>query len=112
MKIDKDNILDLLKEKVSDYLYPLKMGGSINEEAFNELLNISEEATRLFKGDSLVPKRLLSEIYLVSVGVESENVYLKNKLLSGFSEKIMNCFNLILAGESVDDKRDTGPRII
>ena len=112
MKLNKNNVLDYFIEKVNDSLYPLKMGGYINESSVKELLEIAEEATRIFRDESLVPKKLLSEMYLVSLGFESENVYVKNDLLSFVSERVLDCFNLILAGQSIDDKKQNGPRII
>ncbi|PWV99282.1 hypothetical protein [Mangrovibacter plantisponsor] len=112
MNIDKNNILNLLEEKINVSLYPLKMGGEVNEKSLKELLFLSEEATRLFKHEALVPKKLLSEIYLASVGIKIENEFINSKLLSEVSSGMMNCFNLILSGESVDDKKEIGPRII
>lgn len=112
MNIEKDNLLELFKEKVNDSLYPLKMGGRINENAFNELLLIAEEATRLLKDDDLVPKKLLLEIYLVSVGVDSENIRIKSEFLSLISSRLLDCFNFIIDGESIDNKKYNKPRII
>lgn len=112
MNVEKSNALELLKKSGSEFIYPLKMGGKINEEAFNNLLLVAEEITRVFKNDEFVPKRLLSEIYLLSVGIDCENYHHKSDLLDDMSRKIMQCFNLIIAGESVDDIKPKGPRII
>lgn len=112
MNIEKNNILGLINEKINESIYPLKMGGKINESAFNELLLIAEEATRLLKNDDLVPKKLLSVIHLISVGIDCENIHFKSEFLSLISSKLMFCFNLIIGGESIDDKKDNGPRII
>lgn len=112
MNIDKDNILGLLKDKINDSLYPLKMGGEIREGAFKELLFLSEEATKIFKYEMLVPKKLLSEIYLASVGIEIENEFIKSVFLSEISSGMMHCFNLILSDMSIDDRQGNEPRII
>ncbi|MFJ5430953.1 hypothetical protein ACIPUP_17555 [Pectobacterium actinidiae] len=112
MNVDKYNALELLKETGSRFIYPLKMGGEINEDLFNGLLSVAEELTRVFKSDELVPKKILSELYLLSVGIDCENYHHKNDLLDSMSKKIMHCFNLIIAGESVDDIKPKGPRII
>ncbi|EJP5820516.1 hypothetical protein NT694_004234, partial [Cronobacter sakazakii] len=49
MNVNKDNVLELIKEKVTYSVYPLKMGGQFKPDAFNDLLLVAEEATRLFK---------------------------------------------------------------
>ncbi|EOI3549574.1 hypothetical protein ACMSZT_004486 [Cronobacter dublinensis] len=112
MNLNKANILDVLKEEVTHSVYPLKMGGHIKSEAFNDLILVAEEATRLFRDEELVPKKLLSELHLVAMGIDLENEFYKNEELSLISKRIMKCFNLILAGKSVDDKELSGPRII
>lgn len=112
MNVNKDNVLELIKEKVTYSVYPLKMGGRFKPDAFNDLLLVAEEATRLFKNEELVPKKLLSELHLIAIGIDLENDFYKNKDLDLISNKIMRCFSLILAGKSVDDKEPSGPRII
>lgn len=107
MNIEKDNLLELFKEKITDSVYPLKMGGLINKQAFDELVTIAEQATILLKEEDLVPKKLLSEIHLVAVGVDCENLYYKNDFLASVSAGLMECFNMILDGESIDNKKTT-----
>jgi len=104
MIIDKDNVVELLREQVTKSLYPLKMGGSIDMDAFSELLLIAEESTRIFEHEDLVPKNLLSEIILISIGIDSENEYIKDQYLDSVSKKIRRCCDLILSGKVVDAK--------
>lgn len=112
MSVSKDNILRLFKEKVSDSIYPLKMGGKINKQSFDELVALAEEATRVFKKEDMVPKALLSEIYLSSMGIYCENLHFKCDDFSYYSERMMECFNFIIDGTSVDEKKESGPRIV
>jgi len=112
MNVEKNISLEDFKNKVNNSLYPLKMGGNINEIAFNELVSIAEQATILLKKDDLVPKKLLSEIHLVAVGIDCENIYYKNDFLSSVSARLMDCFNMILDGESIENEKSDGPRII
>lgn len=112
MSISKDNLLYLLKEKVSESIYPLKMGGNINKESFDALVSLAEEATRVFKEEAMVPKKLLSEIYLSSMGIYCENLHFKSEELSYYSERMMECFNFIIDGKSIDEKKEIGPRIV
>ncbi|QZN97395.1 hypothetical protein [Symbiopectobacterium purcellii] len=112
MIVEKDNALELLKEKGTRFIYPLKMGGEIIEPAFSELLTVAEELTKLYKNEELIPKKILLELYLISVGIDCENYHIKQELLSNMSEFIMRCFNMLISGESVDDVKASGPRII
>ena len=107
MNIDKDNILGLLKDKINDSLYPLKMGGEIREGAFKELLFLSEEATKIFKYEMLVPKKLLSEIYLASAGIEIENEFIKEIMLEKASLNLRN-IPISLLDETFLDSENKG----
>lgn len=112
MMLEKSNAFEILTAKGADFIYPLKMGGVIDERVFSELLLISEELTRLYKDDDLIPKKLLSELYLISIGIECENYHFKKEILSTMSESIMRCFNMLIAGESADDEEIKVPRIL
>lgn len=105
MNVTKEDVLKLVEEKIHNSLYPLKMGGEINEEAFSDLLEIFEESTRIFKNDALIPKKLLGEMSLVSVSIECENYHFKNFFLEDISKKMMHCFRLMIAGISIDERK-------
>ena len=112
MSISKDNLLHILKEKIYESIYPLKMGGKINKESFDALVSLAEEATRIFKKEAMVPKELLSEIYLSSMGIYCENLHFESEDLSCYSERMMECFNFIIDGKSVDEKKESEPIIV
>ncbi|RAX06965.1 hypothetical protein [Photorhabdus bodei] len=114
MNVKKIEILDAIKNEAMESLYPLKMGGNINDDSFFKLVSLVEESTRLYKNDDLIPKTLLSEIYLLSVGISSENHIRYNKKLDEISIRLMDCFNMIISGKSVDDieAESDEPRII
>ncbi|MCW7550944.1 MULTISPECIES: hypothetical protein [Photorhabdus] len=94
MNVKKIEILDTIKNEAMKSLYPLKMSGNIN--------------------DDLIPKALLSGIYLLPVGISSENHIRYNKKLDEISIRLMDCFNMIISGKSVDDLKTESdePRII
>ncbi|MCG8707902.1 hypothetical protein JHU04_001100 [Brenneria sp. 4F2] len=112
MKIERSNALTLLQNRGEKFIYPLKMGGDINSEAFDDLLLVAEEITRIFKYDELIPKRLLLELHLLSVGIECENYHFNNDALAEMSQKILRCYQLLIDGKSVDDLLPHGPRIL
>ncbi|WP_338803662.1 hypothetical protein WDV76_16550 [Xenorhabdus griffiniae] len=112
MNFEKTTILDAIKNEEMNSFYPLKMGENVKAEAFSNLIKLVEESTKIFKDDEFIPKLLLREIYLLSVGITCENYRLQNKELADVADKLMNCFNMIISGKSVDDMESEGPRII
>lgn len=104
MNLDKEAFLVLVEHKITDSFLLLKMGGEIDEKALTELLELFEKSTRIFKNDALIPKKLLADMHLVSVGIECENYHFKNLFLEDISKKVMYCFNLMISGISIDDR--------
>ena len=112
MFIDKNNALDSLKENVSKFLYPIKMGGNVDINAYKQLLLTLDEITRVFKHEDLIPKRLLSEICLTAEGVSSESHNIKNYDLNSMAEEIESKFNLLLSGKTPEDVKPVIGRIV
>ena len=112
MKINKDNALERLKRNVTDFLYPIKMGGSVDLDAYNGLLLTLDEITRVYKEEQTLPKALLNEIFLTAEGVASEACYIKTHDLNLMAEAILSKFNLLLASMTVDDNKRGIGRIV
>lgn len=112
MFIDKNNALDSLKENVSKFLYPIKMGGNVDINAYKQLLLTLDEITRVFKHEDLIPKRLLSEICLTAEGVSSESHNIKDYDLNSMAEEIESKFNLLLSGKTPEDVKPVIGRIV
>lgn len=105
MLVNKDNALEILKSDVTDFLYPLKMGGEFNIGKYKKLIFTLDDITRLYKTENLIPKKLLSEIYLTAEGISNEPHHIKNFDLGSMAEEIMEKYYMLLSGKSVDDPK-------
>lgn len=111
MLINRDNALGFFKNNVSNFLYPIKMGGNVDMNAYKELLLTLDEITRIFKCDDMISKELLSEICLTAEGVSSEASNIKGHDLNLMAEEILLRFNLLLSGKTIDDSKPVVGRI-
>ncbi|MBS9767189.1 MAG: hypothetical protein KGV44_06585 [Flavobacteriaceae bacterium] len=102
-ELTKENILEKLRESVTDAIYPISMGNHIDIEKLNELVGIAEETTRLFKDDEYISKKLLIELFSSADGLKNDNEYLKRKELDEISDRLMLCYNLLIAGKTIDE---------
>ena len=105
MLVNKDNALEILKSDVTDFLYPFKMGGEFNIVKYKKLILTLNDITRIYKSEELIPKKLLSEIYLTAEGISNESLYIKNFDLGSMAKEIMEKYYMLLSGESVDDPK-------
>ncbi|HEJ9539863.1 hypothetical protein I4607_11360 [Proteus mirabilis] len=112
MNFKNTTILDAIKNEEMKSFYPLKMGENITAESFEKLIELAEESTNIYKNEEFIPKSLLKELYLISVGITSENYRLQDDEMASVAERIMNCFNLLIDGKAVTDIVPDGPRII
>lgn len=113
MIFENTTILDAIKNEEMKSFYPLKMGENITAEAFSTLILLAEEAARIYKNEELIPKSLLNELYLLSVGITCENYRLESDEMRCVAEKLMNCFNMLISGdEPGDDIESKGSRIV
>lgn len=105
-------IFELLKQKTTKFVYPLVLEGVVLNDEFDDLLSFVEDLSQMFKYDSMLPKNILKELLLTLKSIKSQNERLKSKELSFMEERLEHVFNLILGGESVDDRKPGVPRII
>ncbi|WP_052145717.1 hypothetical protein [Xenorhabdus nematophila] len=105
MNFKKTEILEAIKIEEMNSFYPLKMGENVKAETFSKLIALVEESTRLFKNEEFIPKSLLREIHLLSVGISCENYRLQNKELEDVASRLMSCFNMLFFASSVDDEK-------
>ena len=116
MSIDRQNeILPELREAVSAFLLPLKTMRGVKKEAFARLEAIVTEATRICKGDDLLSKALLAEVFLTARAIEPEEEYVgvaDRAALRAMREKLEVLFYLLIDGESPEDRVPGVPRII
>jgi hypothetical protein len=107
-------IEEKLKENIGIFLIDLQVSRRINELTFNEIDGASRELARCLKGSELVPRSLLNELHVFVRILRAESKYLKeySPLIEVMADKIDMTFDLILLGESHDDRQPGEPRII
>ncbi len=111
-ELTKENLLETIRESINNAIYPISMGNHIDIEKLNELVDIAEEATKILKSDEYISKKLLIEIFSSADGLKNDNEFLKRKELDEISEKLMRCYNCLIAGKTVDEMTQSELRII
>ena len=103
-----------LKEAITDFLVPLQTTRVIKQDAFERLHSSAKEICRQLKGNQLVPKSLLNEIYVTALVIKTEQSHFEDRaaLLEEMSHQLEMCFILILKDESPEDRQPGVPRII
>ncbi|MBR0753218.1 hypothetical protein JQ604_13585 [Bradyrhizobium jicamae] len=103
-----------LKLELGDFLLAIQTVRKVDAAAFQR---IDREATVLahaLKGQALIPKSLLNELYKASKILRAEAPYIEDRQgdLEAMADTLETTFDLILAGESPDDRLPGVPRII
>ncbi|MEQ1698768.1 MAG: hypothetical protein ABMA25_01600 [Ilumatobacteraceae bacterium] len=87
----------------------------MDEDRFNELVLATEAAVRSLKGHRLLDRELLLEIHLVERVLRRESEHLVGAsalLVITAADRLDYLFDLILRGESPEDRRPGVPRIM
>ena len=111
---DIDTISRELPDRVSRLLIPLQTRKVIDQAAFEGLEQCARNLARKLKGSELLPRAVLKELK-VTIGVlraEAQHAGGEAATLVGMSNRLEMVFDLILRGESPDDRVPGVPRII
>jgi len=109
---ERNELLMLLKQKTTDAIYPLILERKIEEFALEQLVFFLEESTRVLKNDRFIYKEILQEIVSSSTSIKAEAERVDSIFLKEIGSKLDKCLNLIIIGESIDDRKPGVPRII
>lgn len=103
-----------LKTLVGTFLSSIQMGGSVDLSLGREIVAMSKELARALKGHELIPKTLINELHSTSKILRGEIPHIR--VGANDAEQIANeldySFDLILRGESHEDRAPGVPRII
>jgi hypothetical protein len=105
-------LLEELRKRTTDFIYPLTLEGVVVEVAFNNLLSFTDNMTRFFKNEDFLPKNILRELLLTICAMKTHGQKLNSNDFYEMTLKLEKNFNLIIAGESIDDRKPGVPRII
>jgi len=111
---DIDDVLRELPDRISRLLIPLQTGEVIDQAAFESLEQCARSLARKLKGSELLPRTALKELK-VAIGVlraEAQHAGKEAPNLVAMSNRLEMVFDLILRGESPDDRVPGVPRII
>lgn len=109
---ERNELLMLLKQKTTDAMYPPILERKIEEFALEQLVFFLEESTRVLKNDRFIDKEILQEIVSSSISIKAEAERVDSIFLKEIGSKLDKCLNLIIIGESIDDRKPGVPRII
>ncbi|MGL5386825.1 MAG: hypothetical protein ACRDCA_13395 [Serratia sp. (in: enterobacteria)] len=105
-------LLEELRKRTTDFIYPLTLEGVVVEVAFSNLLSFTENMTKIFKSEDFLPKSILRELLLTICAMKTHSQKINSDEFYKMTFKIEKNFNLIIAGESIDDRKPRVPRII
>ena len=109
-----EEVSRVLRDRISELLVPLQTRKVIDGAAFEGVAECTRQLARQLKGSELVPKTVLNEIR-VTIGVlRAEAPYAGDKTpdLISMANRLEMVFDLILRGETSDDRVPGVPRII
>ena len=103
-----------VREAAAKFFFPLQTTRVIKLEAFEELSGATKALANALRGHELVPKSLLSEIYLSIQILKNEAPYFRDETatLESMANQLEMTFGLILINESHDDRTPGVPRIL
>ncbi|WP_337049668.1 hypothetical protein [Serratia fonticola] len=104
-------LLEELRKRTSDFIYPLTLEGVVFEVAFNNLSSFTDNMTRDFKNEDFLPKNIFRELLLTICAMKTHGQKLNSNEFYEMTLKLEKNFNLIIAGESIDNKKPGIPRI-
>lgn len=103
-----------LKEKLFRFLLPIQTERYVDHRAFDEVIVRANDAARLLKSHELVPKAMLNDLHMASKILRAEASHIKHETeaMLKMAEKLELALDLILLGESKEDRIPGVPRII
>jgi hypothetical protein len=102
-----------LREAITQFIVPLQTTRTVNQLAFDKLEHAARLLAAKLKGSDLVSKSLLKELYATAGIIRAEAPYIKGETakLEKMAGQIQMIFDVILWGESCDDRKPGVPRV-
>lgn len=111
---DIGTLAEELSTETLGFLLSIQTVKKIDADAFQRIDQLTRQLAKLLKPQSLVPKNLLHEIRSTTKILRAEAPYINkgNNPLNAMADKLEMTFDLILLGESHEDRVPGVPRII
>jgi hypothetical protein len=103
-----------LRENIGKLLIELQTAKTINKLAFDSIVQLSNEIACALKSSELISKSLLNELRSLIKVLRAEAPFFQEKsvLLENMADQMDMIFDLILRGETHEDRQPGVPRII
>ncbi|WP_342754840.1 hypothetical protein AAGQ96_03250 [Pantoea sp. MBD-2R] len=112
MMINQNDLLLNLKNKTTDFAYPLTLEGVFLEDKYEDLLSFVIILTTQLKDEDYILKGILIELRLTISAMENfQGRYQKDKIENKIS-KVEKIFGCLVSGEVYGDRVPGVPRII
>lgn len=100
--------------ELSEFIQKIQLGRKLDVEAFERIYENSQKLTQELKYSPMVPKAVLNELRIATKVLRSEAVYMgkEEEASLDMAKKLEMMFDLILLGESHNDRIPGIPRII
>jgi hypothetical protein len=109
-----ENLQRRFKEDLGHFLLAIQTVRVVDVAAFQRVDVAAAELARLLKGQSLVPKSLLKDLRMAIKALRAEAPYVESSSgrLVEMADRLEMTFDLILIGESHEDRIPGVPRIV
>ncbi|SEL68001.1 hypothetical protein SAMN05216359_113136 [Roseateles sp. YR242] len=107
-----ESVATELRSSGAELVTALQSTKEIKRQAFERLDQASRELARLLKGSEQLPRQIVNDLYVTAKILENEAPYSKDSAAVGqMASALYMTFDLILLGESHEDRRPGVPRI-
>ncbi len=103
-----------LREAITQFVVPLQTTRTVDRKAFDRIERSARLLSSKLKGNDLVSKSLLNQLYVTARVIRAEARFIEGESanLEKMADQIEMVFGLILLGESCDDRKPGVPRVI
>ncbi|QKH38518.1 hypothetical protein FOC84_27730 [Achromobacter pestifer] len=101
-----------LRSSGAEFVMALQTTKEIKRQAFERLDKASRELARLLRGAEQLPRNIINDLYITAKILENEAPYSQDSaLVSQMAGTLYMTFDLILLGESHEDRLPGIPRV-
>ena len=101
-----------LREAIFDVQMPLQTTKTLDASAFERLNDLVNQLAQLLRGSIQLPRKIVNELYGTAKALENEAPHSKDPRVGmDWSAKLFLTFDLIMLGESHDDRKPGVPRV-
>lgn len=102
-----------LRSSGAELVMALQSTKEIKQQAFERLDRASRELSLLLKGSEQLPRQIVNDLYITAKILENEAPYSQDStLVQQMAYALYMTFDLILLGESHEDRKPGVPRVL